>query len=150
MKNRIPLFLAALAIVGMAACGDDPAAPIVKSNQVTFTATMTVANEVPTPTVGNPTGSGTFTATLDTVTNVFTYDLTFTGLSSGVNNGHIHAPADVGVATAAILNFNTLSGATFSFGATSGTGHGTALLTNATVFVAANTATGAPAFTGDS
>jgi hypothetical protein len=133
MKNRIYACVSALAIIGVISCGDDTIDPV-PNNLVTFTATMTVASEVPTPTVGSPTGSGTFTAVLDTVTKVFTYDLTFNGLSSGVNNGHIHGPADPGVAAAALLNFNTLSGANFSFGATSGTGHGTALLTSATSF----------------
>ena len=51
-----------------------------------------------------------------------------------MNNGHIHGPADAGVTAGAVLNFNTLSGASFSFGATSGTGHGTALMTSATAF----------------
>jgi hypothetical protein len=133
MKNRMLVCLSALAIVGMVACGDSTE-PTTTNNTVTFTATLNVASEVPTPTVGSPSGSGTFTATLDTMTNVFTYDLTFTGLTSGVNNGHIHGPADVGVASGTILNFNTLQNAQFSFGATSGTGHGTALLTSATAF----------------
>ncbi len=128
MKNRMLLCLGALGMVALVAC-DDSVEPV--SKIVTFTATMTPASEVPTPT-GNPTGSGTFTATLDTSTNVFTYDLTFTGLTSNVNNGHIHGPADPGVIAGALLNFNTLAGATFSFGQTSGTGHGTVLLTAAT------------------
>lgn len=129
MKNRLPLALAALAFVGIAACGDDPVVPI--NNTVVFTATMTSANEVPAVVVAS-TGTGTFTGVLDTVTNVFTYDIAFSGLTSGVNNGHIHGPADAGVATGALLNFNTLAGAQFSFGATAGTGHGTVLLTSAT------------------
>ena len=132
MKNRLLLCLSALLVVGVVAC-EASTEPTPTNNLVTFTATMNAASEVPAPT-GNPTGAGTFTATLDTVTNVFTYDLTFTGLTSNVNNGHIHGPADAGVAAGAILNFNTLQNAQFSFGATSGTGHGTALLTSATAF----------------
>jgi hypothetical protein len=134
MKNRMLLCLSALAIIGMISCTDDSTEPTTTNNLVTFTATLTPAEEVPTPT-GNPTSSGTFIATLDTITNVFTYDFTFTGMTSNVNNGHIHGPADKGVAAAALLNFNTLQNATFTgFGATSGNGHGTALLTSATAF----------------
>jgi hypothetical protein len=141
MKNRMLLCLSALALVGMISCTEDSTEPTTTNNTVTFTATLNAASEVPTPT-GNPTGSGTFIATLDTVTNVFVYDLTFQGLTSNVNNGHIHGPADPGTATGAVLNFNTLQNAQFSFGATSGTGHGTALLTSATTFT--------PAINGDS
>ncbi len=94
---------------------------------------MNGASEVP---ANTSTGTGTFTATLDTSTNVFTYDVTFTGLSAGVNNGHIHGPAAVGVNSGTTINFNTLPGATFSFGATSGTAHGTATLNAATQITA--------------
>ena len=51
---------------------------------------MAGAGEIP---ANTSTGSGTFTATLDTATNVFTYDITFSGLTSPVNNGHLHGPA---------------------------------------------------------
>jgi hypothetical protein len=135
MKNRLLLCLPALGVAAFIACGD-PAEPVQVDNTIEFTATLTVADEVPKPTVGNPTGSGTFSATLDTVTKAFTYDLTFTGLSSGVNNGHIHGPADAGVATGALLNFNTLTNAQFSFGATTGTGHGVVLLIPETAITA--------------
>ena len=131
MKSRLTLFLSALALAGVVSCGDDDStAPV--NNTVTFTANLTSTAEVPTPNVGTSTPSGTFTATLDTVTNVMVYDVSFTGLTSNVNNGHIHGPADPGVATGALLNFNTWPGSTFSFGQTSGTAHGSATLTAAT------------------
>jgi uncharacterized protein YjdB len=47
----------------------------VNSKIVTFRATLGSANEVP---PNASTGTGTFTATLDTTTNSFTYDVTFT------------------------------------------------------------------------
>jgi hypothetical protein len=131
MKNRLFLCLGALTLVAFAAC-EDSTEPTV-NNTITFTATMTPAAEVPTPT-GNPTGSGTFIGVLDTLTNIFTYDLTFTGLTSNVNNGHIHGPADPGVTAGAVLNFNTLPGRQFSFGETSGTGHGLTILVSTTTF----------------
>lgn len=140
MKSRLLVLMSALAVAGAASCGDDTTEPV--NNEVIFTADLTPTAEVPTPNIGTSKPLGTFTATLDTVTNVFTYDLTFSGMTSNINNGHIHGPADPGVATGAVLNFNTLSGAQFSFGATSGTGHGTTVLTSATTFT--------PTINGDS
>ncbi|HET9425839.1 MAG TPA: CHRD domain-containing protein [Gemmatimonadaceae bacterium] len=128
MKNPLLGPLCALALVAVVAC-DDTTEPV--SKIVTFKATLTPSAEVPTPPVASS-GSGTFTATLDTSTNVFTYDLTFTGLTSAVNNGHIHGPAATGVTAGSTINFNTLTGATFSFGQTSGTGHGTVVLSSGT------------------
>ncbi|HTE46939.1 MAG TPA: CHRD domain-containing protein [Gemmatimonadaceae bacterium] len=134
---RAPILMLATAIVVATACGgdDSPAAPV--SKIVKFTATMTPAGEPP-GLLGNPTGSGTFSATLDTSTNVFTWTGTFTGLTSNVNNGHIHGPFVLGgAATTAvvILNFNPsiTPGATFvGLGsATSGSVSGTVTLNTA-------------------
>jgi hypothetical protein len=58
--------------------------------------------------------------------------LTFSGLTSPVNNGHIHGPAAAGANSGTTVNFVTLAGAAFSNGATAGTGHGSLLLTSAT------------------
>ncbi|HEY9230051.1 MAG TPA: CHRD domain-containing protein [Gemmatimonadaceae bacterium] len=89
----------------------------VLSRTVSLGATMTPGGEPP-GLLGNPTGSGTYSATLDTVTNVFSWTGTFTGLTTNVNNGHIHGPfVPGGTATTAtvLLNFNPSStpGATF-------------------------------------
>jgi hypothetical protein len=108
-----------------------PAAPV--NNNVTFTATMTGAKENP---ANTSTGTGTFTATIDTVTYILSYDITFSGLTSPVNNGHIHGPAAATVNAGTTINFNTQAGANFSFGLTSGTAHGIALLTAATQITA--------------
>lgn len=133
MKNRVPSVAIMLGLVAVVACESDVTPP--PNNTVVFRATLTVAAEVPTPVVAS-TGSGTFTATLDTVTNKFIYDLTFTGLTSGVNNGHIHGPADVGATSGTTINFNTLPKAQFGFGQTVGTGHGEITLTSSTVITA--------------
>src|SRR5438067_2172797 len=142
MQRRGLAVLAATAlIVVVASCGgndDTTTPPISTSNLVTFKATMTFGAEVPTPPVAS-TGSGTFTATLDTGTNVFTWDLTFNGLTSGVNNGHIHGPADATASAGTTINFNTAPGATFSFGQTSGSGHGSFILSAATAVTATMT-----------
>ena len=101
----------------------------VVSKIVTFKATMISANEVP---PNSSTGTGTFTATLDTTTNLFTYDVTFSGLTSNVTLGHIHGPAAAGVNANPTINFATLPGGTFTLGATSGTAHGSVTLVAAT------------------
>lgn len=136
MQKRLFLLAAvAVAVFAAGACSDDDSttAPPPVSKIVTFKATMNGAGEVP---ANATTGSGTFTGMLDTSTNIFTYDLTFTGLTSNVNNGHIHGPAAAGVNAGTTVNFNTLAGATFSFGAQAGAGHGVVLLTPATQITA--------------
>ncbi|MEO8336258.1 MAG: CHRD domain-containing protein [bacterium] len=137
MLQRARLFLVVTATaVATVACGgsDDPVQPV--SKIVTFTATMNAAAEVQ----ANPvvsTGTGTFTATLDTSTNVFTYDVTYSGLTSNVTLGHIHGPAATTASSGTTINFATLAGATFTTGATSGAAHGTTTLTAANQITAA-------------
>lgn len=137
MHNRILVAVLAAATAAVAACGSDSSTTTTPvSKTVSFTATLTPAGEQGATLNGNPTGSGTFTATLDTSTNVFTYSVTYTGLTSNVTLGHIHGPFPAGTANTAsvILNFdpasNTFlqSGATFVKGATSGTASGTVTL----------------------
>lgn len=135
MQKRLFVLASIAAVVFTAgACSDDDTVtPPPVSKIVTFKATLNGASEVP---ANTSTGTGTFTATLDTSTNVFTYDVAFSGLTSNVNNGHIHGPAPVGANSGTTINFNTLPGATFSIGQTSGTAKGTALLTAATQITA--------------
>lgn len=138
MRIRLLAVAAAAATVVAVACKSDdkPATSVTApvSTIVTFKAAMAGAGEIP---ANTSTGSGTFTATLDTATNVFTYDITFSGLTSPVNNGHIHGPAFATANAGTTINFNTLAGATFSFGQTAGTAHGSAVLTSATQITAA-------------
>jgi hypothetical protein len=142
MKNRMLVCLSALAMIGVVSC-EGSTTPDPVNNTVTFTATMTPGAEV--PAVTGSTGTGTFTGVLDTVTNIMTYDVAFSGLSSNVTVGHIHGPADATVATTPILTFNNSNGQQFSTGVTSGTAHGTVLLTAANQLVA-----GTPGINGDS
>jgi hypothetical protein len=113
MHSRVAALTLAATVVVAAACGSDSgsAAPTTTpvSHIVNFTATLTPAGEVGATLVGNPTGSGTFTATLDTTTNLFTYNVQFTGLTSTISLGHIHGPFTVGGtanSAGAILNFD--------------------------------------------
>jgi hypothetical protein len=129
------LMVAGIAVVAMACGSSDSVTTPPVSKILHFTASMTPAGE-PGTLVGNPTGSGLFKATLDTSTNVFSYTITYSGLTSTINNGHIHGPFPTGTATTGvvILNFATLPGGTFvGFQtATSGTATGTVTLNAAT------------------
>jgi CHRD domain-containing protein len=132
MKNGAITLILAAATAALAACGSDSTTTPV-SKIVNLTATLSPANE---PSVtGNPTGSGTFTATLDTSTKVFTYTVTFSGLTANASLGHIHGPfTPGGAATSAgvILNFDpaVTPGVTFTGlkTATAGTAAGTITL----------------------
>jgi hypothetical protein len=132
MKNGAITLVLAAATVALAACGSDSTQPAPVSKIVNFTATLSPANE---PSVtGNPTGSGTFTATLDTSTNVFSYSFTFTGLTAAASLGHIHGPFTPGGASTSagvILNFDPAStpGATFVGFKTATVGSGTGTVT---------------------
>src|SRR5215467_1088768 len=108
MRNRlIALSTAAAVIAAAASCGSDSTTP--HSNVVNFDVVMNPAGEVGTTLAGNPTGNGEFKATLDTVTNVFTWNFTFTGMTSNVRLGHIHGAYVLGGGTnsaGVILNFD--------------------------------------------
>jgi len=121
MQHRGLLVMLTAAVVA-AACGSDTSSPAPVSKILKFTASMTPAGE-PGPLNASPTGSGQFAATLDTSTNVFTWTGTYQGMSSTVNNGHIHGPFVAGSAGTAgvLINFNP----TANPGATSFTGLGT-------------------------
>ena len=136
MPKRALAVLALPTFAILIACGSGDTTTPPKSTVVHFQVTLSPSGEPP-GLLGNPTGTGSFTATLDPATNVFTYSGTFSGLTSNVNNGHIHGPfTPGGTATTAgvILNFNTLPGGTFlGFGAAnSGSVSGTVTLNAAT------------------
>ena len=138
MRQRVLMLTLATAAATAIACNSEstdftnPTKPTT-NNIVNFRATMTAASEVP---VNTSTGSGLFTATLDTITNVFTYDIIFSGLTTPVNNGHIHGPAAAGVNSGTTINYNTIAGATFSFGQVSGAAHGQVTLNSGTQITA--------------
>jgi len=141
LKQGITLSILA-AIIVAAACGssDDSTSPPPVSKIVNLTASLSPANEV--SVTGNPTGSGTFTGTLDTSTHVFTWNATFTGLTGNATLGHIHGPFTAGSTGSAgvILNFDpaistggTFTNVTFTGlkTASSGSATGSVTLTNA-------------------
>lgn len=139
MYARIIALPAVIGIVALAACGGSSGdgssggvTPPPVNNTVNFTGAMNPSNEVSVK--GNPTGSGTFTASLDTVTNLFKWDAEFNGLTTNATMGHIHGPFTPGTSGSAgvILNFDpaVTTGATFTGlnTATSGSAKGTVTL----------------------
>ena len=138
MQNRACALSLAAAAVALVGCGSSTSPPA--SKIVNLTATLTPPGEIGANLNGNPSGNGTFTATLDTSTNVFSYNFTFTGLTTNVIAGHIHGPFAVGGganSAGVILNFATLPGATFTgIGATAGSGSGSVTLNAATAISA--------------
>lgn len=57
---------------------------------VDFSITIDASQETP---ANGSTATGTGTATLDTATNLFSWSISFSGLSSAENNAHFHGPA---------------------------------------------------------
>ena len=138
MQNRgFTILIAAATIAAIAFGGGGGTNSVVtgvSTNLQTFRATMNGPSEVPATTSA---GTGTFVATLDTVTNVFTYDITFTGLTSAAILAHIHGPATTTQSAGTTVDFASLAGATFDLGATSGKGHGAVVLSASTAITAA-------------
>jgi hypothetical protein len=138
LKRGITLTILATIIVATACGSDDSTSPPPVSKILNFSATLSPANE---PSVnGNPTGSGTFSATLDTSTHVFTWTASFNGLTGNATAAHIHGPFPSGTTTSAnvLLNFdptsaNAAAGQNFVFTkAPTGTISGSITLTSAT------------------
>lgn len=75
-----------------------------KADTVTFTAVINSAQEVPTNT---STATGMATLILDTATGKATLSVSFSGLTSGLRDAHIHGPAPVGVNAGVIQGFLT-------------------------------------------
>src|SRR5215831_8477892 len=139
MRNRLIALSTAAAVIAAAACGSDSSTPPV-SHVVNFNVNMTPGNEVGANITSS--GTGVFKATLDTVTNVFTWNFTFQGLTSNVKLGHIHGPYVLGSGNNAsvILDFNpaaTTPATNVKFdglnSAATGSGSGTIVLAGSTV-----------------
>ena len=127
-----PLLFISLALAAVTlACGKDTTPPPA-SKIVTFTGTLSGANENPAITTQ---GTGTFTITLDTSTKLLTWDIQVSGLDSTITAAHIHGPwlPPNGTNANVILNFaptNTqIPGATFTGLATAKSGRAQGSLT---------------------
>ena len=129
MPKRVITVVLPVALVALiASCDDDSTGP----GNITYTATLSGATEVP---VRQSNGTGTWTGVLDPNTNVMTYTLTFTGLTTNSTGAHIHAQSDATTNSNVVLNFQTFAGATTAFapGATSGSAAGTVNMAGGTV-----------------
>jgi len=129
-KHALTLATALMGAGLLTACGGSTTSPPAK---ITYTATLTGANERPTPVTSSATG--TWTGVLDPQTNTLTYTMTFTGLSANSTASHIHAQGDVNTAAGVVLNFQNFAGATtlFSPGTTSGGASGVVNMSGGTV-----------------
>jgi hypothetical protein len=120
MRNRIVALSIAAAATAAAACGSDNTSPPV-SKVVKFSASLSPAGELGANLNNNPSGNGLFTASLDTSTNLLTWNVTFQGLTTNVSMGHIHGPfVPGGSANTAgvILNFDPALAPTGATGVT--------------------------------
>ena len=103
------------------ACGSDDT--VVTPKDPTFVTTMTGAGENP----ANAT-TGTGTATIVKTNGVYSYTITYSGMSGALTGGHIHGPAATGTNAAVIVPFANATGAGPS-GTLTGTFTGTNSLT---------------------
>ncbi len=99
------------------ACNEDDATG---PTTTTFVTTMNGAGENPVKAV-----PGTGTATIVKAGGVYTYTITYTGMTGPLTGGHIHGPAAAGANATVIVPFANASGA-----AASGTLTGTFTSTN--------------------
>jgi len=96
MHRQIAAAAAALFLAG---------AGIASAATLHFTADLKGSSEVPANTT---TGAGQVAATLDTVTNVFTYHVTYGGLTGPAVAAHFHGPALPGGDAAPVITMKSL------------------------------------------
>lgn len=84
-------------------------AGIAKADVFTYNVTLTGSQEVP---PNGSTATGLATGTFDTVTNVLTLNLTFSGLTGNAVAAHFHAPAPPGTNAPVVIGFSGFPAAT--------------------------------------
>ena len=130
-KHALTLATALVGVGMLTACGGSKTTQ--PNTTVTYKATLSGANERPTP--NSSAATGTWTGILNTQTNVLTYTMSYTGLSANSTASHIHAQSDATTTANVVLNFQSFAGATTAFtpGSTSGSAAGTINLSGGTV-----------------
>jgi len=124
MQKHALTLTTALCVGLAAACGSDKStAPA----NITYVANLAASNEVTAS--GSSagvvsTGTGTWTGVLNPTTNVLTWTMTFSGLTTNSTASHIHAQAPTSSTASVVLNFATFAGSTITLGGTSGTASG--------------------------
>src|ERR1044071_162922 len=113
MRSRIHILAGSFAAVAIvSSCSDTTYGGTTTGNgnpqptTISYTATLTGASER--PTANNSTATGTFTGTLDPATNVFTWTVVYSGLTTPATLSHIHFPATADQAAAAIFDFSKI------------------------------------------
>src|SRR5580698_7210841 len=96
-KGRKLMFRRALLLAGLAVVFAGAASAATEK----FHATLNAASEVP---PGMSGGSGQATASLDTVTHVLSYDVTYAGLSPPASQAYINGPAPAGRTAGVIMS----------------------------------------------
>jgi hypothetical protein len=132
MQKHTLTLASALGLGFVVACGSSKST---SPNTITYTADLKPSNEVQpngssAGVVSN--GSGTWTGKLDPSTNIMTWTMTFSGLTTNSTLSHIHAQAPTTTTAGVVLNFGTFPGGTIQLGGTSGTASGTINLATAT------------------
>jgi hypothetical protein len=131
MQKHALTLMTALCVGLALACGSDKSTG---PANITYVANLAASNEV----LANgssagvvSSGTGTWTGVLNPSTNVLTWTMTFSGLTSNSTLSHIHAQAPTSSTASVVLNFATFPGSTISLGGTSGTASGSINLSTA-------------------
>lgn len=101
--SRLHVFIMAFAILAGILLLPSSAEALI----INFAATLSGAQEVP-PNTSPATGSGM--VTLDTDTNLLSWNVTFSGLVAPTTAAHFHGPATPGVNAPVIVNINVTPG----------------------------------------
>jgi hypothetical protein len=125
MQQRAWMLVAVVVGAGIAAaCSDKVTAP----STIKYHANLNAASEV-TVTGASAgvvsTATGTWDGTLDTKTNILSYSLSFSGLTTNSKFGHIHAPSAATTTAGVLVDFTKATFGTMVIGATSGSATGT-------------------------
>lgn len=131
-KHALTLATALLGMTVAAACGSSKTTG---PSTITYVANLAPGNEVlanGTSAGINSTASGKWTGTLDPSTNIMTWTMNYTGLTTNSTASHIHAQAPTTTTAGVVINFATFPGSTITLGATSGTASGSINLTTGT------------------
>ena len=128
-KHALTLATALLGVGILTACGGSKST---QPSNITYNAILSGANENPATT---STGTGTWTGILNPNTNIMSYTLQFSGLTTNSTASHIHAQAITTANANVVLDFASFAGATTPLvtGQTSGSAAGSVNMSGGTV-----------------
>lgn len=86
------------------------------ASAIDFQVSLDANQEVPTPTLGGATPSGTATVSVNTITgDVDVVGGTYTGMTSNVVGSHLHGPADIGATAGVLIGLANTGGTSGTF-----------------------------------